>query len=171
MKLNNLKIRFVSFVSFLLIVIQIGCSLDKDNKVIPNLDLSRSNINSEIGIFAPVELNTYRFSEPVTILIKNIGKTPILFSNDFNICLFIKDSDNWVEIRSVKTIYLDGDILIHPTKNDPLKYGTTMIEPILEEYSNPVKIRIAIIGYKFINRVKTDQLVAAYTDIWLFPKE
>ena len=171
MKLNILKNKFVFFVSCLLIVIQIGCSLDNDYKVIPNKDLSSSNINSEIGIFAPVELNTYRFNDPVTIIIENFGKTPIFFLNDFDICLFINDSDNWVEIRSVKTVYLEGDILLLPTEKDPLKYGTTMIEPILENYSIPVKIRIAIIGYKFIDGVKTDQLVAAYTDIWLFPKE
>ncbi len=161
----------MSFVSFLLIVIQIGCSLDKDYKVIPNLDLSRSNINSELDIYAPVELNTYRFYEPVTILIENLGRTPILFLNDFNICLFIKDSDNWVEIRSVKTIYLNGDIFLRSAENNPLYFGSTMVDPILEDQSHQVKIRIVIIGHRYINEKITDQLVAAYTDIWLFPKE
>ena len=46
-----------------------------------------------------------------------------------------------------------------------------MVIPILDTYLTPLEIRAIIFGYKFIDGVKTDQLVAAYTDIWLFPKE
>lgn len=130
--------------------------------------LARSKINSDLRISAPKELNTFRQKELVIIIIENEGQSPIVFRNAFNICLFVIEDDDWVEIGSVYALYLDGEILLYPTHKDLMKFGTTMIEPVLENRKIPIKHRMIISGYSYIDNVKGD-LLGAYTDIWLYP--
>jgi hypothetical protein len=166
----NRKLSFFLLL-FFISIISSSCNFGVDKRVIPNLIIPSSNINSQIQIFAPRDLNSYKFNEPITILIKNSGENPVLFPNDLNICLLNKNHGKWTEVDSIKTFYLGGNKILQPTKNNPIKFGTTMIEPIIEHQETPIKIRIIISGYRFIDGKKTDQMVAAYTDIWLYPQE
>ena len=111
------------------------------------------------------------FNQPVTIIILNDGRIPIIFSNDFEIQLFVFENNDWENCEYFETKYVEGDILLRPTDNNPLLFGTTMIEPIVKNQISPQKFRIVIMGYQYVDEMKTNQQVAAYTDIWLYPEE
>ena len=153
------------------VIFQVGCRVDSDYKLIPSLNISRKDINSDVTIYAPFGWNSNLIGEPVSIMVENNGKDPIVFSNDYGIEVFLQEENNWQELDLVKTKYIEGDVYLRSAENNPLYFGSTMVDPILEDQSHQVKIRIVIIGHRYINEKITDQLVAAYTDIWLFPKE
>jgi len=153
------------------VIFQFGCRVDSDYKLIPSLKMPRKDINSDVTIYAPFGWNSNLIGEPVSIMVEINGKEPIVFSNDYGIEVFLKEENNWQELDLVKTKYVQGDIYLRPAENNPLYFGSTMVDPILEDQSHQVMIRIVVVGHRYINEKITDQLVAAYTDIWLFPKE
>ena len=142
-----------------------------DNQPILDLNLSPRFINSDVFIYAPDGWNSHLIGGPVSIMVEIRGKDLVQFSNDYRISIFAKDQDQWIELEKIPTSYTKGDILLRPSDNNPLYYGSTMVEPVIGDISKPVKIRIIVAGYRFIDGKVTDQLVAAYTDIWLFPEE
>lgn len=109
--------------------------------------------------------------EPVSIIVENNGEYPIVFPNDYGISLYLYENNTWIELDLVPTKYSYGDIILRQAENNPIYFGSTMVEPILKNQSVQSKIRIVVVGSKYIDGIKTDQKVAAYSDIWLYPKK
>lgn len=170
MNSKNKKINY-GLILLAVLIFQFGCRLDKNKKDFQNQDVSKKDVNSDIYIFAPNGWNSHLIGEPISFMIEVIGNEQIIFSKDYGIEIFMKDQDEWIEVDLVTTKYAKEDIILHPSDDTPRYSGSIMVIPILDTYLTPLEIRAIIFGYKFIDGVKTDQLVAAYTDIWLFPKE
>ena len=171
MNYQNRKNKCRTILIILCVVSQSSCRVDRDYELIPKLNLSKRDINSDVVIYAPYGWNSQQIGEPVSIMIENKGKEKIVFPNDYGIAVYVEDEENWIELDLVQTKYPVGDIYLKPSEKNPLYYGSTMFEPILEDQLSQVKIRIVVVGWRFIGGIKTDQQVAAYTDMWLFPKE
>ncbi len=171
MNCQNRKNKYRTILIILCMIFQSNCRVDRDFELIPKLNLSKRNINSDVVIYAPFGWNSQLIGEPVSIMVENKGKEKIIFPNDYGIGVYLQDDKNWIELALVETKYLVGDIYLKPAENNPIFYGSTMFEPILDDQSRQVKIRIVVVGRLLIDGIKTDRQVAAYTDIWLYPKE
>ena len=162
--------RFRYLVILFCSLIQIGCRVNIDSLDIPNLQLLKKDINKDVVIYAPGGWNSYLIGQPISIMVENKGEDIIVFTNDYGINVYTNKNGNWIELEVVPTQYLEGDIYLIPAENDPIYFGSTMFEPIIVDQSQPIKIRITVKGNRYIDNYVTDQLVAAYTDVWIFPK-
>ena len=171
MNCQNRINKYRTILILLCMIFQTNCRVDRDFELISKLNLAKRDINSDVVIYAPFGWNSQLIGEPVSIMVENKGKEIIIFPNDYGIGVYIQDDENWIELDLVETKYILGEISLKPAEKNPLYYGSTMFEPIVKDQSSQVKIRIVVVGWRFIGGIKTDQQVAAYTDMWLFPKE
>jgi hypothetical protein len=171
MKCQSVKSNNRIILIIICLIFQSSCIASRDNKFIPSLYIPKKDINSDVIIYTPLGWNTKLIGEPVSLMVETIGKQPIVFSNDYGIEVFLRKDDNWIKLDLVPIKYIEGDIYLRPAENNPIYFGSTMVEPIFEDKSEKVKIRIVVVGRKYIDGKKTDQMVAAYTDIWLYPQE
>jgi hypothetical protein len=89
----------------------------------------------------------------------------IVFPNDYNLRIFKKTNEGWIEIKEIPTTRLpEGDIVLsRPTKT----LESLSVAPDLVDYNQSYHLRIYVIGDMNTNEVI--KKVAAYTDVVLHP--
>lgn len=167
---NRIKAKLILIIFGALIIFLFpSCHTVQILSEFPGYEIDHSNINSQIVIYAPDGWNTFTIGEPISFAVDVMCDDPIIFPRNYNIVAYQKKESIWVELDNVPEIRNDGEVLLYPHSESPFNNGTASIIPIIMDQTKPVKLRVVVVGRIYKDEKKTDQLVGAYADVWLYP--
>jgi hypothetical protein len=159
-KRNSLLVFFLLLLSVISIVI-FGTS-----SAPPPIEFDPVNLNQQITLDAVTEMNTFKTGDSIFLFVycnTENRNAEIIFPNDFNRRIFIKDGRDWVEVFNRPTTYLYDNVILNREK---CRQGV-ILKPKLPDLKRSYYIRVYVFGDMIINE-ETIQ-VAAYTDVMLRP--
>lgn len=162
------KLKIVALILFCVSITSL-CSCRDRNLTIPKYDIPKENINSYVKIYAPKGWNDKLIGNPITVVVDVLGDETLVFPADFNIQCFTYSDSKWSEIEIEEIQRQSGKIIMHPSNGKPELIRSAMVLPIINDLSDPVILRVVVVGHLYLNGEKTDQLVGAYTDMKLYP--
>lgn len=134
----------------------------------PEIGIPANEMNTKIRISAPEGWNTYKTNDDISLDIKIISEEEIAFPSNYGARLFTRRNHEWIEIANL-THYPEGIFLLVPYDNKPFNIGATSVFPILSDPSEPITIRIILVGNVFKDGQVTDEVTAGYVDVDLKP--
>jgi hypothetical protein len=138
-----------------------------ENIVPPPINISDEFVNQQIKIRLSPVLNTLKTSDVITLELKYNSNNVIVLPYDYNLRIFEKSSDGWVEIQEIPTDRSPkDDILLAPDIWMPA-VEVIFVAPDLKDYSKSYRLRVYVIGEMQTGDGKQD--VAAYVDFELKP--
>lgn len=141
----------------------ISCNSNEQNLI--NID--SSHINNEILIRVADFANTFKTKDSIFLELKYNSINDITFPNNYNLRIFYKNDNNWIEINEKPTQrFPEGDILFSPNVSMPIVESVVVFPALPNSFENYV-LRIYVIGS--MNTEQGDIDVAAYTDVKLSP--
>lgn len=124
-------------------------------------------VNQQILLRAPSYGNTYKTNVPVLLELKYNSNNEITFPSDFNIQIFQKSSDGWIEINEFLTTRVpSNDIVLSPEKYMPA-VQVIYFYPDLSNLDQEYFLRVYIFG-QMIEAGESKE-VAAFVEITLNP--
>jgi hypothetical protein len=133
----------------------------------PDIGVPTDQLNADLRLWAPSEINDYKINEPVWLAVEVVGKEKVIFARDYGNRMFRYMDGEWVEVKNVPTDWGEGQFLLSPSNGDPLKWGDTSIFPSLEGADGPIQLRIFIVGNTYRDGAPTQEKVGAYVDVTL----
>ncbi|MFT3890773.1 MAG: hypothetical protein QM730_03995 [Anaerolineales bacterium] len=99
-----------------------------------------------LQVIAPEGWNTFKTSEPVSLMVRNVSQNPITFDPDLGARIFVYSEKEWIEVEN-KMIYENDLLTIDPSENWYAdKTASTFVLPDLLDFSVQCNMRIFIIG-------------------------
>jgi hypothetical protein len=121
-----------------------------------------------LQVIAPEGWNTFKTSEPVSLLVRNVSQNQITFDPDLGARIFIYSEKGWIEVGN-KMTYENDSLTIDPSENWYAdKTASTFVLPDLLDYSVQCNMRIFIIG-DLMENGKASKKVGSYIDLRLNP--
>jgi hypothetical protein len=119
----------------------------------------------EKGVYVPKQ------GDILTLALNNHSKDIIVFPSDYGINLYQYNNDvkNWIEIKNLGNYVPEGNRQISPRGGENLGQILIGALPDLPWESNPVEIRVVVIGTVSKDNKPTSEQVGAYTDVTLQP--
>jgi|GEM_PF-3324071 hypothetical protein len=163
----------ILLISYTISMLLFACSLQPnktpDISIIatPDIGIEIQN-NNLLEVTAPDGWNSFKTTEIITLMIRNISDSKVFMDKDFGIRIFIFTSDQWVEIKN-RSIYIGDDtIILEPTKKfDPLKVKAASLLPELPNSDTISFLRIFIVGRLLSNGIEKE--ISSYIDLTLKP--
>jgi hypothetical protein len=175
MKNNKISQIILLPILILSMVICTSCvNRKKENSFAKIIPVPMQQMNHEITLSLPIINNTAfvpRLGERITFEIDNHSTDLIKFPSNYGIQMFQYDAigENWIEIKNISQYIPEGSRQVSPKGDDSLGYIITGAFPDLPLNSNPVDIRIVVIGTIYQNDIATNKLVGAYLDVTVQP--
>jgi len=175
MKTNKISQIILLPILILYLVICSSCvNRKKENSFAKIIPVPIQNMNYEITLSLPIINNNAivpKLGESITFEIDNHSKDLIKFPSNYGIKMFRYDAigENWLEIKNITKYIPEGNRQVSPKGNDSLGYIITGAFPDLPLSSNPVDIRIVVLGTIYQNDIATNNLVGAYLDVTVQP--
>lgn len=145
-------------------VVLVSCT-SLNNK--PPLTFDDGYLNQQILLRAPNNFNTFKTADPILLELKYNSNNEIVLPNDYNLRIFERTSESWVEIKEKPIERLPaGDIILSPTKLMPA-VEVIFLSPDLDNPEKRDQLRIYVTGDMITN--EGIKKVAAYADITLYP--
>ena len=121
-----------------------------------------------LAVTAPAGWNTFKTTEPITLMIINVSDNQIVSNDSFNSRIFILSEDKWVEVNN-KVVYANNPFTLESNKEmDPTKIFALFVSPELPDDQQSYEVRIFVFG-SMINEDKTEVEIVDYVDVQLFP--
>ena len=158
----RMKILFSMACWILVCLFLVSCSNPQNDTLI---DIQDDYLNQQVILRAPTFFNTFKTANPIVLDLISNSSNDIVFPNDYNLRIFKRTNEGWIEIKEIPTVRLPKrDIVLSPT--------TKAVEhldviPNLIDYSQSYQLRIYAIG-----DMKTNEgikKVAASFDVTLSP--
>ncbi|MBL8099017.1 MAG: hypothetical protein JNK81_07530 [Anaerolineales bacterium] len=157
-----MKTRFF-FVLAMFVIVLISCNSQEQNLI----NVEPSYINNEILIRVASFANTFKTKDPIFLELKYNSTNDITFPNNYNLKIFYKTKNEWVEINEEPTQrFPEGDILFSPNITMPI-VESVVVYPALPSLFENYVLRIYVIGKMSTEQGEKD--VAAYTEVNLSP--
>jgi len=133
----------------------------------PPLSFEDGYLNQQILLRAPDFSNTFRTTDVISLELKYNSNNAIVLPNNYNLKIFERTSESWVEIKEKPIERLPaGDIILSPTKLMPA-VEVIFFSPNLDNPETKNQLRIYVTGDMITN--EGIKKVAAYVDITLYP--
>jgi hypothetical protein len=159
--------KHLSIVIVLFLALSACYGLSNDST--PDIGIPKDDINKDIALYIPQPVNTYKIGNWITIAIRNIGEKKVWLSNDEGIKIFAYFDKQWIEVQNIADYSgLTGRTIV-PYQNNPANELTIGCLPDLTNNSEPIKLRIYIIGNIMEGDSITDNNTGASIDIQLNP--
>jgi hypothetical protein len=161
------KIPIVTYV-LLLIWALVACNQNKLDRM-PGITLPLKDMNSDLQLSAPQELNTFKMSDNLRLILSNSSNNPIILPQDYGAQIFEKTAESW-EILENRFDYPPGEKGVNPRDDQPSREVVLVVHPLVFS-EQPVTVRIVVVGnyYDEASGTKGKQ-VGAFIDITLEPK-
>jgi hypothetical protein len=171
-KKNNVFHRFQitkrnsSLVFFLLLLSVISIVIFGTSSAPPPIEFDQANLNQQITLDAVPEMNTFKTGDTIFLFVSCNAENrnaEVVFPNNFNRRIFIKDGRDWGEVFNRQTTYLYDNVILNRAK---CRDGV-ILNPKLPDLKKSYYMRLYIFG-----DMTTDEetiQVAAYTDFMLRP--
>jgi hypothetical protein len=133
----------------------------------PPVNIADEYVNQQIRIRVAPYSNTLKTSDPVSLELKYNSNNTIVFPNNYNLKIFERSKDKWLEVKEEPTVRLpEGDITLAPNIMLPA-VEVIFVSPDLKDLSRSYQLRIYVIGEMQTDNGK--QNVAAYVEFELKP--
>jgi hypothetical protein len=175
MKTNKISQIILLPILILYMVICSSCvNRKKENSFTKIIPVPIQNMNHEITLSLPIIDNNAivpKLGKSITFQIDNHSKDLIKFPSNYGIKIFRYDAigENWIEIENITKYIPEGNRQVSPKGVDSLGYIITGAFPDLPLNSNPVDIRIVVIGTIYQNDIATNKIIGAYLDVTVQP--
>lgn len=133
----------------------------------PDTGVPSVSLNTDIRVWTPEGLNSYRINEPIGLAIEVVGSDQVVFTRDFGNRIFQYVDEDWVELESVPTEWGEGMLVVSPSDGDPMAWAATEVFPWFDEPVGRVLLRVFVQGTRYRDGAPTDENVGAYVDIEL----
>ena len=148
-----------------ILIFQVVSCASLNNK--PPLSFDDGYLNQQILLRAPNNFNTFKTADPILLELKYNSNNEIVLPNDYNLRIFERTSESWVEIKEKPIERLPaGDIVLSPTKLMPA-VEVIFLSPNLVDPGTKNQLRIYVTGDMITNG--DIKRVAAYVDITVYP--
>lgn len=152
--------------TYSLILIQLLVSCSNLDGHAP-LSFDDAYLNQQILLRVGSFVNTFKTGDRISLELKYNSYNEIVFPNNFNLKIFERANETWVEIPEKPITRLPtGDVVFSPNKEMPAVY-VIYLSPDLKNINTNYQLRIYVIGNMKTNEGIKE--VAAYTDIELHP--
>lgn len=153
---------FMLISTFLCMAI-ISCGFKEENLV----NIESSYTNQQILLKVAGILNSFKTDDPIFLELYYNTSKEIIFPSNYNLRIFYKNSDEWIEIKEKPTQRFPGeDIVFSPTQ--PMSYAESVVlAPDLPNKLEKYHLRIYVVGN--MNEEGKIIQVTAYTEIELSP--
>lgn len=156
--------------TILTLILLSACVLQPDIENVPDVGIPIQELNSQVIAFAPKGWNTFKIDDPIMLEVYVKGEKSVIFPPDFGIRVFLYHDGRWIEvIEKIPVIYPYENVILSPASGTSFPTGAVMIYPKLPEANRPILLRIFVFGHTYSRGKTTDQQVAAYVDVVLFP--
>ena len=150
--------------SLLLLMMLAACSQDSTKLIptdeMPDVGIPTESLNKNIYLRAPDEWNDFKTESFIRILVNVATEDAIIFPYNFGVRIFIFDN-GWTEIENTGT-YLSLDNITIAPGMDFLSGGIVTLMPDLDDYSQPVLLRVFVIGNILRDEKMTGEVVGSY---------
>lgn len=151
------------FVAISCIIIVTSCS--GKHETLPGTDIPLSDMNQQVEILPDTGGNpSAKNNDVIVVDVQNISSQRIIFPGDYGVKLFYKTDDEWVDVEN-RMLSPEHEMVL-PLATEFPPGGAFGVIPYIPELSQPVTLRIAVIGHLENNVQET---VGAYVDIPLEP--
>lgn len=154
----------------IIIILFIGSTCNRlGREKMPGIDMSFEEMNNELHLTAPPEINTFLFTDNTRLVLVNSSEKPIALSQDFGVHILRSIDGKWETVEN-RIDYPFGEKEVYPRENHPEREMIVVVHPFV--YSDqPVAVRIVVVGnyYDEASEEKGEQ-VGAFVDVTLKPK-
>jgi hypothetical protein len=156
-----------AYISLLLLFAINSCTLMQREIDNPPIEFDPAYLNQQIRLIAKKEMNSFKTSDPVALSLEYNSQNEIVFPNDHNIRMFIKQDGMWVEIKEQpNVIRSENKVVLSP--NIPISYSQiVMILPNLADLKKGYYMRAYVFGD--MTTSEGTKQVAAFVDFVLKP--
>jgi hypothetical protein len=134
----------------------------------PDIGVPAGNVNTELRLWAPEELNTFKVNEPISLSVEVTGTEQVVFPRDYGNRMFRNVSGDWVEVENVPTDWGEGSFLLSPSKGDPMAWGSPRVFPWFGDTDSPVLLRVFVVGNRYSDGAASSDKVGAFVDVTLY---
>jgi hypothetical protein len=147
-------------------LIAIGVSCRSNSTPVAYAIVSEGNVNTNITLSTPKEWNTFLINAEVCFWVELISEYPVIIKDDaVEVSELVNNDWKVVEFEedTSPTTYI-----LYPNDNAALRGAAICVHPIFGDRTNPVKLRIIILGNLYIDEVMGDRTMA-FCDLVLYP--
>ena len=166
-KESPMKKFFMFFLCNLIIFVLVSCSSQgKDNSINSPIHFDADYLNQQIYLIADENMNSFKINDWVGLMLIYNTTNEISFPDNYNLRIFIRKDDDWLEIYEKPTIRSGNTVILSP--NIPMSNGRTVtFIPSLDDTDRSYQVRAYVFGD--MNTKKGIHQVAAYIDFKLNP--
>jgi len=147
------------------VLLLISCARLND-KMPPPLEFEDDYLNNQVILHALAQDNTFKTTDILILRLTFRTDTDIVFPNDYNLHLFIRDKESWKEINEKPIVRLpEGEFIFSPDTSHQMP--VIFVEPNIENTEQKYLLRIYVSGKMIENGIS--KTVASYLDIELRP--
>lgn len=145
-------------------VLLVACSNVDNNSP---LSFDDNYVNRQILLTAPNHTNTFRTFDPIYLELKHNSINEVVFRNNYNLRIFERTNESWVEINEKSTAQNPSDeIIFSPTQLMPV-VQVIVVSPDVGSVSSKHQLRVYVSGD--MKTGESIQKVAAFVDVTLQP--
>ena len=149
---------------FLVVFLLTSCNGSED---VSPVSIGEDYVNQQILIRVPDYSNTLKTADPISLELKYNSNNRIVFPNDYNLRVFERTSDEWIEIKQKPVErYPTDDIVLAPDREISI-VQIVVVFPEIPNLEEKHLLRIYVFGDMEVNGDVVE--VAAYTDVRLNP--
>mgnify|MGYP007068807750 CR=1 FL=1 len=131
--------------------------------------LAIKDVNDSLAVTYLDFMSEGQIGSSISLDIRNSSNNKIGFPDDWGVRIYLKTDDVWMEVSNKTTYYQTHEIVLEPANDEFGSVGSTIANPDILNESNPVTIRVIVVGNIMNGDVLTDEQAAAYVDITLHP--
>jgi hypothetical protein len=169
----RLKFGTLCFLTFMvLVLVTSSCAINQnesDTAIVNPTDVGNWIENEQyLDISAPAGWNSFKTSDPITLLIVNNSEKKIITTENFHARIFILNKDSWIEIDN-RAVYADNEYILQPYHaDDPATIMALPVLPNLPDDSKSYEVRILISG-SIEGSEQVIEDVVSYIDVKISP--
>jgi hypothetical protein len=173
------KCKIIRLVIFLLLIISLAaCSnkakQQKEDSFTKLLPIPTGDMNDEIKLSLPgLERGFYKpkIGEFITLVLNNQSNKIIVFPADYGLKMYLYnyEEQTWIEVKNLEKYSTEENNQVSPINEGSLSQILVSALPSLDTTSDPIDMRVMVIGTIYKDGIPTDKQVGAYMDITLQP--
>jgi hypothetical protein len=146
----------------------------KDRSFAELMPIPFNEMNDEITLTLPNlpnEVYVPRLGDFIELAVNNRFNEVVVFPSDYGVGMYLYNSEDeqWAKIKNLANYYPTGNRQVSPKGDNTLGQILISAIPDLPITSNPVELRVVVIGTVYHDGVRTNKQVGAYIDITLQP--
>lgn len=173
---NNKIIRL--FILLSLLISMVACSnkanRQKEDSFSKLLPISMSDMNDDIKLSLPGlggGIDRLNIDEFITLELNNQTNEVVVFPADYGLKMYLYnyEDEKWIKVKNLAEYNPEGNPQVFPIGDSNLSKILISALPGLDTISDPIDLRVVVIGTIYHEGIPTDKQVGAYIDITLQP--